>query len=370
MAKDNKIIITHVENIFLDEEQPEKGPDFAYVPAGPQKNSPKKKKISPRFLMLIAAMILALGTGALIYTLTNRDAGACAVTGSSHDLSGEYAVSFSSEDKESSAAPVSEPASEQPVSAQEELPAFDPLTPPEDYDYTVPVPEAAVQAEQWFDDAVFVGNSRTQGLLLYTGLGSTCYADVGLTVETVFTSAGFDDPAPADETSGETAPEKVTAAGALEKDEYRKVYLMFGINELGWENEDVFLSKYGSLIDTIRTSHPDAQVYVQSILPVSAEKQKEAAYLNNGRINEFNGQLQQLAAEKEVFYLDVASVFRDENGTLPADLSNDGVHLKKEGCLSWKDYLLSHCVTSEQQSEDASGQKYAGISIPHVSPNQ
>ena len=365
MAKDNKIIITHVENIFLDEEQPEKGPDFAYVPAGPHKNRPGKRKISPRFLMLIAAMILALGTGALIYTLTSRDAGACGVTGSSYDLSAAYSSSVSEPEPEAGSAA---PSSEQPVS-QQEASAFDPLTPPEDYDYTTPVPEAAAQAEQWFDDAVFVGNSRTQGLLLYTGLGSTCYADVGLTVETVFSSANFDDPAPADETSGETAPEKVTAAEALEKDDYRKVYLMFGINELGWSNEDVFISKYGSLIDTIRAAHPDVQVYVQSILPVSAEKQQETDSLTNGRINAFNGQLQQLAAEKEVFYLDVASVFRDENGALPADLSNDGVHLKMEGCLSGKDYLLRHCVTSAQQAEGASGQKYAGISIPQVSQN-
>ena len=42
----------------------------------------------------------------------------------------------------------------------------------------------------------------------------------------------------------------------------------------------------------------------------------------------------------------------------------EGVHR-----IRWKDYLLRHCVTSEQPSEGASGQKYAGISVPHVSSN-
>ena len=373
MAKDNKIIITHVENITFEDEQPEKEPAFSYVPAGPQKGGHNKKRLSPRFLMLIMAMLLALGTGALIYTLTSRDAGACGVTGSSHDLSAAYS-SESSVQESAVSSPSHEPEPEsavETVSEPDETPVYDVLTPPDDYDYARPVPEAAVQDEQWFDDAVFVGNSRTQGLLLYTGLTAASYADVGLTVETAFTSAGFNDPAPEPdaEESGAAAPEKVTAAQALERDQYRKVYLMFGINELGWSSEDVFFDKYGSLIDTIRSSHPDAQIYVQSILPVSADKQKETAYLNNGRIEAFNARLQQLAEEKEVFYLDVASVFRDENGALPAELSNDGVHLKKDGFLAWKGYLLRHCVTSEQPSEGASGQKYAGISVPHVSSN-
>lgn len=392
MIEDKKtIIITHVENISDNgEHQGESTPDFAFVPVTePYNHTKKKKKLSPRFLMLLALMILALGTGALIYTLTNRDAGASGVTSKASNPS---SVSVSESESEPVSKSVSENAvtdnGSSPVSDTDpvlessetaELPPHDPLTPPEGYDYAAPVPEAAAQEDGWFDDAVFVGNSRTQGLMLYTGMGTKCYADVGLTVETVFTAENFTDPAPepAYETDGESsdsAPAKVTAARALEKDAYRKVYLMFGINELGWSREDVFISKYASLIDTILESHPDAQVYVQSILPISADKYQETSYLTNGRITEFNEQLQQMAAEKKVFYLDVSAAFRDEDGALPKELSNDGVHLKKDGCVTWKEYLLTHAVTSEAPEAGTDGAssepKYATIPIPSVAESK
>lgn len=386
MIEDKKtIIITHVENISEGEKSSsEPTPDFTFVPVTePYNHTQKKKKFSPRFFMLIALMILALGTGALIYTLTSRDAGASGVTGKSSDVSSASSPTLSSEPvSESTVSEVSDvfvpdiSSASAESSETAELPLHDPLTPPEGYDYTVPAPKSAPQEDSWFDDAVFVGNSRTQGLMLYTGMGAKCYADVGLTVETVFTADRFTDPIPepVSETDGEETagqPAKITAAQALEKDTYRKVYLMFGINELGWSREDIFISKYASLIDTILSSHPDAQVYVQSILPVSADKHQETSYLTNERIAQFNGQLQQLAAEKEVFYLDVSAAFRDENGALPEDLSNDGVHLKKDGCITWKEYLLSHTVTTAAAEADAEGAssdlKYAAIQIPSVS---
>lgn len=394
MIEDKKtIIITHVENISADrEKQGEPAPEFTFVPTAESYNKGnRKKKLSPRFVMLLMLMILALGTGALIYTLTNRDAGASGVTSKSSNISSEPVSESGSEPlsenivPEKSADPVPDT---DPVFAESientEVPPHDPLTAPENYDYTSPAPETAAQDDSWFDDAVFVGNSRTQGLLLYTGTGTKCYADVGLTVETVFTAENFTDPSPepashkedgdSDSTISKETPAKITAAQALEKDEYRKVYLMFGINELGWSREDVFISRYASLIDTILNSHPDAQVYVQSILPVSADKYQETSYLTNERITEFNEQLQQMAAEKNVFYLDVSAAFRDEDSALPKELSNDGVHLKKEGCITWKEYLLTHTVTSEAPESGPDGtsseQKYAAISIPSISDSE
>lgn len=42
--------------------------------------------------------------------------------------------------------------------------------------------------DAYFDDAVFIGDSRTEGLILYTGLANaTVYANQGLMVDTVFT---------------------------------------------------------------------------------------------------------------------------------------------------------------------------------------
>ena len=64
----------------------------------------------------------------------------------------------------------------------------------------------------------------------------------------------------------------LTAAEALRQADYGKVYIMLGMNELGWVYESVFADEYGKIIDVIRESHPGAEIYVQSIIPVSRWK--------------------------------------------------------------------------------------------------
>ena len=374
--QETKMVITYVKDIPLNAPDHEDSSWIAPLNDTRSFSRPihkTKLRLSPRAFLLIGLMMLALATGAGIYALTLRGADAAS------DQSAEMQSQVVSEDGTASDASDAVSAagagdestlsasSEDSVAASESQEAEDEfayLIPPSDYDYGSPVPASEKQSEDWFDDAVFVGNSRTQGLLLYTGISAKSYADVGLTVETVFTSAVFPDP--------DDAENKVTAVDALKKGDYHKVYLMFGINELGWQSEDAFLNKYGSLIDSIRESHPDVQIYVQSILPVCESKISGKSYLTNSRISSFNTRLQQMATDKSAFYLDVASAVADENGALPADASTDGIHMQKDGCLKWEEYLLTHCVTSGKVPATGmtsvpggtGGGKYAPIQLP------
>ena len=57
-----------------------------------------------------------------------------------------------------------------------------------EYDFSLPVPASDPVENSYFDDAVFIGDSRTEGLILYTGLSNaTSYAYKGLMVDTAFT---------------------------------------------------------------------------------------------------------------------------------------------------------------------------------------
>ena len=52
---------------------------------------------------------------------------------------------------------------------------------------SVVVPESGPVADTYFDDVVFLGDSRTEGFSLYSGLGTgSYYYAVGATVESVF----------------------------------------------------------------------------------------------------------------------------------------------------------------------------------------
>lgn len=49
-----------------------------------------------------------------------------------------------------------------------------------------------------------------------------------------------------------------------------------------------------------------------------------------------------MAAEKEVYYVNISEVLSDANGYLPAEAALDGVHLKKSYCEIWLSYLKNH----------------------------
>lgn len=205
------------------------------------------------------------------------------------------------------------------------------------YDFSAPVPESPKVDSTYFNDAVFIGDSRTEGLILNTGLNNAIeYTHKGLMVDTVFTK-------PVINIDGT----KVTVMDALKTTQFNKVYIMLGINETGWPYNDVFIHKYGKVIDAVKEINPNAQIYVQQILPVSQKVSSTHSYIKNEKIAEYNALLQEMAKEKRVCFVAAAEAVAGEDGTLPEDAAVDGIHLKKEYCVKWLEYLETHTVATE-----------------------
>lgn len=182
----------------------------------------------------------------------------------------------------------------------------------------------------YFNHSAFIGDSRTEGFLLYNGLTQAGnYGVKALTVDGFFQKKAI----------GNGSNGKITVAEAIQNKEYDTFYIMFGMNELGWASEKTFIAKYGQVIDTIRLYHPNSRIVVQSILPVSAEKSATDPVHNNPKIVHYNALIAQMCAEKSVDYFNVAARFTDEDGALFADASTDGIHLNKKYCNLWMDYL-------------------------------
>ena len=118
---------------------------------------------------------------------------------------------------------------------------------------------------------------------------------------------------------------------------------MLGINELGWWSEKQFYTQYGELVDLIRAAQPSAQIYLQTLIPVTAAKSAEGVYTNL-RLQAFNQIIRTLAQEKQVYLLDVWSAFANAQGALPAEQSSDGIHLYPRDYDQWLIYLKSHTV--------------------------
>ena len=201
-----------------------------------------------------------------------------------------------------------------------------------------PVPESEAVEDTYFEDAVFLGDSRTEGLSLYSGLKTGhFYTAVGATVESVFSKNVWKT----------ESGEKVPLLDAVAAQPCGKIYIMLGINELGWTKTSNFHDQYGRLVDRLREDHPEARIVLQSIPPVSAKQEAKQSYVNNARILVYNEVIRTLAEEKQCDFLDVAECLTGEDGLLPADLNFDGIHLNPAGCRIWLNYLRTHSLEED-----------------------
>lgn len=190
--------------------------------------------------------------------------------------------------------------------------------------------------ESYFDDAVFIGDSRTVGLYDYAGLENTdFFASSGLTIYKLF-----------EEPDGKFKDGnwKENIETSLQKKQYKKIYLMIGINEMGTGDVDYFMEHYEAAVARIRQLQPDAIIYLQGIMHVTTERSAEGDYIHNEGIMERNERIAQLADNETVFYLDVNSVVCDESGGLNPQYTFDGVHLYAQYVHIWTEYLMEHAV--------------------------
>lgn len=191
----------------------------------------------------------------------------------------------------------------------------------------------AAAANDDFSDAAFIGDSRTVGLEMTTNIPkASFYAATGLNVDT----------ATSKESVKLESGKNGTVLDGMKEKQFNRIYIMFGINELGWPYPDVFQKEYTDLVNSIKEIQPNAKIYIQSILPVSSKAVSTNKVFTNENVEKFNELVKQVAADTSTAYLDVASVMKDENGSLPLDASTDGIHLLKEYCEKWLDYLTEN----------------------------
>ena len=211
-------------------------------------------------------------------------------------------------------------------------------TPTPAFDFTQPAPKTDPVDMDYFSDALFIGDSRTQGLELYSGIkGATFYDHTGLSI------------------FGVNNPGLVTVNGracsiveAVEQGpQFGKVYIAFGMNELGYYNEENYLHTFGVFLDEVKAAQPDAVVYLQNLAPVDEAKCRaygQASCITNARVEAFNRLFAQLALEHQVVLVDVYGALTGDGGALPDDATSDGIHFKRPLYETWLNCLMDHTV--------------------------
>lgn len=191
--------------------------------------------------------------------------------------------------------------------------------------------------EDYFSDALFIGDSRTVGLLQSHLLPeSAYYAKTGIGIGDILSERIVNE--------GGTM---ISVAEALHRHSFGKVYIMIGINDISRGDVDWFTEQYQNILDTIRQTQPEAIIYIQANIPMSYGTQDLNGALNNKNLSLRNEASRALADSKTVFYLDIADVYADGNGCLASNYTRDGLHVLTEDYPLWVDYLLHHGIVRE-----------------------
>ena len=207
----------------------------------------------------------------------------------------------------------------------------------------------------YFNDAAFLGDSRTLGISDYAGLDEAdFYCDSGMTIYKILEPEGV---------TYQKTGSKVDLSQVLAAKRYGKIYIMLGMNELGYGNTGMYLDQYREVVEQIREWQPDAIIYIMANLHVSREKNNAETEFNNININDKNAASALLANGTDIFYLDANPLFTDADGYLNSELTFDGVHLYAKHYDVWKNFLLEHAVeaaSAEQNGETGNAPDGAG----------
>lgn len=194
-------------------------------------------------------------------------------------------------------------------------------------------PQFMTVEPSYFDDALFIGDSRTVGLYEYGVLeNADFFCNVGMSVYNVHKT----------EVSIPSVG-KTSLTGLLETGKYGKIYVMLGMNELGY-GFDKTVRKYGELLKEIQSLQPDAVIYIQANLHVTKKRSDSDAIYNNKAINRFNKAVSEYADNEKIYYIDVNTLFDDKDGNFDKKYTGDNTHPFARYYTEWSKWLCEMAV--------------------------
>ncbi|MDO5560818.1 MAG: GDSL-type esterase/lipase family protein [Oscillospiraceae bacterium] len=228
--------------------------------------------------------------------------------------------------------PMTEPPATQGTQAQTASPpqvTTQPVQPPADsgYDFNSPVPECERANDDYFASCAFIGDSHINAFKGYSlAPEDRVFAKNGMNISQVYDYVDLD---------------------AVSSVSPSNIYIMFGTNGVMWMSWDSMITQYRELINKLKEKNPNAKIYILSIPPVTADRENMADIASgkmlNSDINDYNNRLLGMAGEEKVYFADLNSAVKNDQGCLIS--SSDGVHMSADLYSNQvKTYILTHIV--------------------------
>lgn len=205
------------------------------------------------------------------------------------------------------------------------------------------LPEHKEVSASWFKHSLFIGDSLTLAMSIYS---------VGFPDTTAFcayksiTPKQFVDNISVNNEDGS----KTAVFDNICEQDPDQIFILLGINALASGTNANLVSSYELLIQKLQKQFPDVPIYIQGLPPVTEAVASQRVTLTSGRLKKVNVQLAEMAEKKGCYYIDLSHGLANEDGFLPTSIAQeDGIHLNQSGCQQWFDYLKTHVIVDGQK---------------------
>lgn len=222
-----------------------------------------------------------------------------------------------------------------------------------DPDYRmIALPENGRVDNSYFAGTMLIGDSVSQGFGIYEtdakDLLTLCtYKSCG--PNTILTN-GVLESVERDPATGKylRVPTQDDIAAKMATKQPEHIYILFGANSLKALTDENFLIYYEKLLDWIQSiARSDAQIYIQSLTPVTAAYEAGDGRYNQMHLYQLNNALAKMAYERGLYFVDLHEALAGDDGyMLPEYAAADGLHMAPEGYRAWLDCLATHTAYS------------------------
>jgi lysophospholipase L1-like esterase len=161
-----------------------------------------------------------------------------------------------------------------------------------------------------------IGDSITEGWLLYSNIEAY----------------PFNAPVANHGVSWDVTEGAVYRLPLVEPSEPDQIFIKIGTNDISLRVPLANMERhFDDLLSSLRDQEPQAELFVQSVLPRETEK---LAY-----VSQVNVMQAKLAQKYAAVFIDLTGVFAAKDGALRNDLTYDGLHLNAAGYAVWGEAL-------------------------------
>ncbi len=184
---------------------------------------------------------------------------------------------------------------------------------------------------EFFKDTLFIGDSRVVGLYEYGNVpNAKFFAQESISLTDLF------------ETSvNVNGIGSCTLDSLLSSYQFKRIYLMCGINDLG-NDPEVLFNRYSKIVNLIRQKEPNAELVIIANLHVTKERNESGDFINNTTINVFNAKISTKADGEHIKYIDPNAYFDDDEGNLSEEYSGDSAHIRASVQKDLKHWIMQN----------------------------